>query len=125
MNQQLTSAELASLPVALPVLTKREKLFRLAHLIRHCGYPSLYMFSNLEHRPDFDLPMLQHPTSAFTLAAQDGILKDAGLAGPTVADAKKFFQLSTDELHAFSCDCGGALSNEQMARRVELLAASA
>ena len=125
MNQQLTSAELASLPVAIPVLTNREKLFRLARLIRECNLSPLYMFSNLEYRTEHELAMLQHPMSPFALAAKDDILKDAGLAGPTVADAKKFFQLSTDELHAFSCDCGGALSNEQMARRVELLAASA
>src|SRR5258708_20267961 len=122
MNQQLTSAELASLPVAIPVLTKREKLFRLASLIRHCGHPSLYMFSNLEYRTEHELAMLAHPMSAFALAAQDGILKDAGLAGSSVADAKKFFQLSPNELHRFSCGCAAQLCNEQRPRTRPLLA---
>jgi hypothetical protein len=124
MNQQLTSAELASLPVALPVMTKRDKLLRLARLIRECGAtPNLYLFSNIEHRPPSGLAEMQHPLSAFAVAAQDRILKDAGLTGPTVGEAQKFFQLSRDDLHAFSCDCGGHLTNDQMARRVESLAA--
>src|SRR5258707_89794 len=106
MNQQLTSAELASLPVAIPVLTKREKLFRLAILIRGSNQPTLYMFSNIEYRTAHELAMMQDHMSVFALAAQDSILKDAGLAGPTVGDAQKFFQLSPNELHAFSCDCG-------------------
>lgn len=122
MNQQLTSAELASLPVAVPVMTKRDKLFRLARLIREFPY-NLHLFSNIEHRHPSELVGLAHPLSAFTVAAQDGILKDAGLTGPTVNEAQKFFQLSRDELHAFSCDCGGHLTNDQMARRVESLAA--
>jgi len=123
MNRQLTIAELASLTI--PTLSKHNKLYRLARLIRECVHPSLYMFSNIEYLRPSELAELHHPFSAFALAAQDGILKDAGLTGPTIGDALKFFELSHDDLHAFSCDCGGHLSNEQMARRVEALAARA
>lgn len=122
MNVQLSPAQLAE--ISAPTMTRREKLFRLAHLIRTSPYPHLYMFSNLESLTPDEMVGLRHSLSAFALAAKDPILKDAGLKSDSVADAKAFFTLTRDELHAFSCDCGGLLSNEAMARRVETIAAS-
>lgn len=121
MNVQLSPTQLAEIS-NIQTMSRREKLFRLARLIRECALHRLYMFSNIEYLTPNELVGLRHPQSAFAVAAQDGILKDAGLKGDTVKDAQEFFALSNNELHAFSCDCGGVLSNEQMARRVESLA---
>lgn len=120
MNKPLTAIETI---VAVPVMSKREKLMRLAALVRSFGY-SLYMFNGLEYRTARELETMVHPFSAFALAAKDPILQDAGLQGDSVADAKRFFELSNDELHAFSCDCGGHLSNGAMARRIETIAST-
>jgi hypothetical protein len=122
MNQQLSPSELATLTTAILVLTKRDKLMRLAHLVRACPH-SVFMFSNVEHMTIAEKRMSGHPNSAFSLAANDMILKDAGMQGSSVADGERFFELSRDELHAFSCDCGGHIGNERMARRIELIAA--
>jgi hypothetical protein len=34
-----------------------------------------------------------------------------------------FFELSQHELHEFSCDCGGVITNDEMAKRINTLAA--
>jgi hypothetical protein len=119
MNQQLSPTQLAEINAL--TMSKREKLHRLARLIREYPY-SVTMFSNLEYMPSREMRAMAHPGSAFALAAQDPILKDAGLKGGTVGDALEFFALSRDELHAFSCDCGGHIDNDRMARRVENIA---
>ena len=120
MNVQLSAAQVAELVTT--TLTKREKLLHLARILR--GAPiHLFMFSNVEYMSAIDKQMTSHPYSAFALAAADPILKDAGLTGSSVADGERFFELTRDELHAFSCDCGGHISNDQMARRVDAIAA--
>lgn len=120
MNQQLSAAELASLPAALPVMTKRDKLLRLAQIVRTCPH-SVFMFSNVEHMSIAEKRM-SSPNSAFSLASHDAILKDAGLRDSSILEGERFFELSRDELHAFSCDCGGHIDNERMARRIEAIA---
>lgn len=124
MNQQLSEAELASLSVAIPVMSKRQKLSRLAALVRTVPHP-VTMFNGVEYMSPSEKRMISHPQSAFSVAAVDPVFKEAGMQGASVADGQKFFELSDNELHSFSCDCGGRLSNEQVARRLEALAAIA
>lgn len=121
MNQQLTPSQLAEISVI--SMSRREKLFRFARVIRQ-QKTSFFMFSNLEYMSPSDLTRCEHPASAFAAAAADPVLAEAGLTGHTVAKAQKFFELSASELHAFSCDCGGQITNDQMARRVEAIAAA-
>jgi hypothetical protein len=123
MNQQLTPAELATLPVAIPILTKRDKLFRLAQLVRSAPY-QVTIFSGIEYMSLIDKRMAHHPNSVFALAAADPLLKDAGMTSDSVAEGERFFELASHELHAFSCDCGGRISNSTMARRIETIAVS-
>ena len=130
MNRQLSSSELAllerSFPVEVPVtrlpVTRREKLLRFAAVIRQTQH-DIVIFHKLEYMYDAQLELISHPNSAFAQAAADPVLQDAGLAGSDALSAKKFFELSTEQLHEFSCDCGGHISNEEMARRIERLAA--
>lgn len=133
MNRTLTTKELAQIanaPVNMPAraMTKREKLMRFAAILRGqtAGFfgsaPRVVVFSNIEYMSAAQLNELQHPQSAFALAHQDPELNKAGLTSPTVGAAKKFFELSSDELHAFSCDCGGGISTTDMANRVETIA---
>jgi hypothetical protein len=82
------------------------------------------MFNGIEYYPPSMWQTMEHPHSAFALAASDPILRDEGLTTHNVYDAAKFFELSPHELHEFSCDCGGHISNELMARRIEAIAAA-
>jgi hypothetical protein len=120
MNKQLSADELSVLLV--PVMTRREKLLRFARIVRaHPG--NLHLFSNIEYMDRRALAAERHPFSMFAAAAHDPVLADAGLHGDSVIEAMRFFELTKDELHYFSCDCGGAISNEEMARRIDSLAA--
>lgn len=108
-------------PPAAPTMTRRDKLLRWGDLIRACPH-GLILFNNLEHMPPDVWDTIAHPHSAFALAANDPDLRAAGLKGEFVGDAVRFFELSRDEVHAFSCDCGGAISNAQMAGRIDAMA---
>ena len=133
MNQQLSPAEIAllssPLPPPLPTMTRKEKLLRFVEVIR--AHPlGIAIFHGLEYEPQHVLDCLSNPYSAFNAAGQDTVLQQAGLTpdlrgNVTVGAAQRFFELSKHDLHEFSCDCGGAISNEEMARRIERIAARA
>jgi len=122
MNKQLMPDEIALL--AKPVMTRRDKLLRFAAIVgsqaRNFG-----LYHNLEGYTPEQLQRIGINGSAFEAAAADPILRDAGADIHTVADAQRFFELSQHELHEFSCDCGGAITNLDMANRIESIAGPA
>ena len=120
MNNPLTTVELS---LATPPVTKRQRLQRFANVIRSGPPVPLHLFINLEYRDAGEWDYLAHPCSAFALAAKDSLLQDAGLTGDSVGDAHRFFDLSRDELADFSCVCGGSINNNEMANRIERIAA--
>jgi hypothetical protein len=123
MNKALSPSELYNLTTTadVPVMTRREKLLRFARIVRQTQ-TQFIIFSNLEYMNPAQLSQCDHPHSPFAAAAADSTLRNTGLTGQTAADAMRFFELSQDDLHAFSCDCGGAITNEDMARRIERIA---
>lgn len=121
MNKQLLPDEIALL--ARPVMTRRDKLLRFVEIVRSHRDRPFGLYHNLEgYRPEA-LEQIGIRGSAFEAAAADPGLHDAGLIGESVADAQRFFELSQHELHEFSCDCGGQITNEDMANRIEGIAA--
>jgi hypothetical protein len=108
-------------------VSRKDKLLRWARLIRESA-TDLIIYHELEYWPpqrrkESLRAMAPGHQSAFTLAAQDPIFAAMGLTSdPSLNDVTKFFELSEEEVHAFSCDCGGHLSREQMATRVEHMA---
>jgi hypothetical protein len=147
MHKPLNVAERAKLQLAdvAPVLSRREKLLRLAEIARK-GRPSFlttvlaklawdkyyarqwYIFHRVEFAPKDALKTMSSPASVFDAALSDAVLYDAGLRpdhgeSVSVANAMQFFELTQTQMHPMSCDCGGAISNEEMARRIENMAA--
>jgi hypothetical protein len=126
MNKPLSAAELDRLSVPAPtVMTKREKLMRFAAIVR-ASSGHFVIWHGLEHASDAALARIPltrdgEPT-AFSAAARDPILTDAGLRNTNLLAAVKFFELTKHELHAFSCDCGGEISRTSMANRIEQIA---
>lgn len=106
-------------------LTRREKLLHWAKLVtQHPG--NLALFHMLEHwhgdmllRPMTDVDA---GPNIFSIASADPVFKAAGLQGDSVKNAMDFFEISQDELHEFSCDCGGQITNKGMATRITKLA---
>jgi hypothetical protein len=126
---RLFSKEEPAIVEAIPLpqghMTRGEKRRHWARLIRTSPYPRLSLFHKMEDWNDEQMRVprfgLGQP-NAFSLALGDKTLVDAGYAGGSASDALRFFELSQTDLHAFSCDCGGAISNEEMASRIERLA---
>jgi hypothetical protein len=105
-------------------LSRREKLLRWAELVRQ-HMNSTRLLHGLEYYPAAQLRAEIHPDAgtAFNIAFADSVFKSVGLNGPaTVQSAMHFFELSQDELHEFTCDCGGHISNERMAHRITTIA---
>ena len=123
MNKQLMPDEVALL--AKPVMTRREKLLRFAAIVRSNRDRPFYLYHNLEGYNPEQLNSIGLGESAFAAAAADPILRDAGLTGNSVGDAQRFFELSQHELHEFSCNCGGEITNDDMANRIERIAGPA
>ena len=120
MNKSLTAVKRSP---AAPPATKRQKLMRFANIIRSGPRCPLYLFINLEYRDAGEWKYLSHPGSPFALAAQDNVLYAAGLRSGSVGDAQRFFELSREELAEFYCVCGGRTTNDEMADRIERIAA--
>jgi hypothetical protein len=119
MHKPLTLEEKASLNDI--QMSKREKLVRLATLVRN--HPrQVVMYHNLEYTPPDRLLSLKHEHSVFMIAAQDPVLQSAGLTAGDAYNGPKFFAMTSEEAHYISCDCGGQLTNGEMAYRLERLA---
>ena len=120
MSKPLTTVERS---LTSPPVTKRQRLQRFANVIRSGPRVPLHLFINLEYRDAGEWDYLAHPSSAFALAAKDRVLRDAGLASDSVGDAHRFFDLSREELADFSWVCGGSINNNEMADRIDRIAA--
>lgn len=135
MNKTLTTQEIADLsspvkldtridpPAVAPVMSRRDKLLHWADIILASTMNPLALYHGIEHRSEaeyFDIAV--HPHTAFALALADPLFRANGLTGSSIGDIKKFMELDRAELHAFSCDCGGHISNRSMADRIIAIA---
>ncbi len=119
MHKPLSKAEVEALNSAVPVMTRVQKLERWAQIVEKST--TVEITQGLEFNPHLELA--QWPNSPMALAAADPVFQDAGLTGGTVGDARKFFELSDNQVHAFSCGCHGNLSPTQIANRIRTVAA--
>jgi hypothetical protein len=59
----------------------------------------------------------------FAIASTDPVFNQDGLPhGANLPTFMGYFEITQRQLHEFSCDCGGHISNEEMSRRIERLA---
>jgi hypothetical protein len=117
--QHLSQDQIMAMAQPIP-MSRDDKLERWASLIERSSEP-VFIFHSLEYRSQADLDHIANSHSAFALAAVDQVLKEAGLMSDTVGDGMRFFELSKRDVHAFSCDCGGQISNHSMASRIRRL----
>jgi len=108
-------------------LTRKEKLLHWAGLVRQQPR-RMQIFHLLEKWSSSTLacPVAHQAVgpNAFAVAFGDPVFQAAGLKaeGGSVQDAMNFFELTQDQLHEFSCNCGGEISNQDMADRITNLA---
>jgi hypothetical protein len=108
-----------------PVMSRRDKLLRWAQLVDRC-HSDLALYHGIEYMRPYDLNNIRPyatTRSAFTIAITDPTFQAMGLTlSSSLIDTMRFFELSQDQLHGFSCDCGGYIDNHEQARRIAHLA---
>lgn len=104
---------------------RRQRLERWAELleaVRHRHLDTLYEteFQMLDERN-----ALRSDYSPITVAFRDPVLHEAGLTDDTYGEAKRFFEISDEELHDVVCYCrfGTTVSAAAAARQVRALLA--
>jgi hypothetical protein len=120
--QHLSQDQILAMARPIP-MSRDDKLERWASLIESSSEP-VFIFHDLEYRSQHELDRLADAHSAFALAAGDKVLREAGLTGGKVGEGMRFFELSKRDVHAFSCNCGGQISNRTMAKRIRKLKSS-
>src|SRR5882672_10066000 len=123
MHKPLSHAEVEALNTATPVkeMTRVEKLTRWASLLRKATHP-IYMGHSIEYLPADTRNQTTWAYSPMYVAANDPVFQDAGLKDATIGEAKRFFEITDEQVHAFTCNCGGVQSGKQMATRIETFA---
>lgn len=120
MNKHLSKQELADVATKYPVnnlMSRDEKLDRLAAIVRDCKH-DIVLFDRVEDMSQTKKERTHLACSVFDIAMQDPVFRAAGLQGSTVAHGQRFFELSNEELHHLSCNCGGSISRGEMSRRL-------
>jgi hypothetical protein len=124
----MKTIDIRELVSAVPVtvrMTRRERLLHWAHLLR-TGSGPLALYHGLEWVSRSQLattPATAIDPSAFGVALADPVFREQGLPEVSnIGELMRFFELSQEQLHEFSCDCGGAISRQDMADRIERLA---
>ncbi len=123
MHKPLSHTEVEALNAASPVtiMTRAEKLERWAVLLEKCDH-YIVMASNIEYMDQCSRDRASWTYSPMSVAAADPVLSDAGLKGQTIKDVKDFFEITDEDVHAFSCNCGGEQTGAQMAGRIRNIA---
>jgi len=105
-------------------LDRKGKLLRWSGLVR-ASHNHIRLFDMLETWSEYDLQNTKctGQYSALCIAAQDPVFNAAGLSpDASIRDAMNFFDIDQEQLHMFSCNCGGAIGPKEQASYIAELA---
>jgi len=107
-------------PVASPKLSRRERLERWATLLLRDPNRWLTPLMRVEYLPEAERLAARSDNSPLTVAFQDPVLRENGLAGDRIGDGANFFELSSQQAHYLLCDChyDGMMSAARVAERI-------
>lgn len=87
-----------------PRMSRRERVERWAEVLeRHQG--PVNALRQVEYLPPQERRAYRGVNTPLTVAFNDPVLREEGLASDRLGDAMDFFQLSDSEAHALLCDC--------------------
>jgi hypothetical protein len=114
----LTLAKIGQdVPQSLP---RDERLQRWVDLLERDPHRVLSTLRETEYQPARVRAALRCDNSALSVAFADPLLRAAGLENDTYGEARRFFQLSDDQLHDIVCFChfGTTVSAAKTARYI-------
>ena len=102
------------------VLTRAERLGRWAELLEADPDRRLNTLPGTEYEPEEVRRTMHRLHSPLSIAAEDPVLRAAGIKDDTYGEAMRFFELSDWQLHGIVCYChfGATMTADQAARRV-------
>jgi hypothetical protein len=106
--------------------TRTERLQRWAAALAKLGSARLSSLLRTEYVAPEALAQVRAENSPLSVAAEDPVLRIAGLNNDTFGEAMRFFELSDHELHRIVCYChyGETMSAEEAAHRVRAMASA-
>jgi hypothetical protein len=84
-------------------MTRTQRLDRWAQLLEREPYRTLTALQGTEHRPPLERDMMRADGSPISVAFNDAILRQEGLADDTYGEAKRFFELKDNQLREIVC----------------------
>ena len=103
-------------------MTRRQKLERWVQVLReqYCNV-LLANLRRIEYMNEQQFNAAREDNSILTAAANDPVLKEAGLQNDTVGEARRFFELTSGQLHSMTCFCLSASEStgKEAAARIE------
>lgn len=95
----------AEVNTAQPVMSRTQRLTRWAQLLERDPSRMLTALAGTEYRAPAERDVMRGDGSPISVAAADPILRDEGLKGDSYGEAKRFFELTDNELHEIVCYC--------------------
>ncbi|MBP2447754.1 hypothetical protein [Rhizobium leguminosarum] len=105
-------------------LTRRERIERWAESLEHSPRPFLRTLHETEYQPIANRIAMRDDDTPISVAFADPILRAAGMENDSYGEAKRFFELSDEQLHELVCFChfGESVSAAVIGRRVRKIA---
>lgn len=124
LDEMKRVAQVIPLGTAPRKMSRRERLERWATILERYEGRRLRPLMRVEFLPEQERMLLRGDDTPLTVAYQDPILRDEGLAGDRFGDALKFFDLTEREAHYLLCDCHyyGTMTPAGVAARVRSMA---
>lgn len=104
LDQMQTIAEVHAGSTQLK-MTRTQRLERWAELLKKHPYRMLTALEGTEHCPLPERNTLRADGSPISVAFEDTVLRDEGMADESYGEAKGFFELTDEQLHEIICNC--------------------
>jgi transcriptional regulator of NAD metabolism len=113
-------------PRQAPAISRRERLERWAELLERSRHHALSTLHETEYQPVKERAIMRADDSPISVAFADPVLRAAGLEDDSYGEAKRFFELSDNQLHKLVCYChfGATVSATTAAHHVRALVAA-
>lgn len=106
------------------LMSRREKLERWAVLLERDPDRRLRSLGEIELKAPAERALMRSPDSPLTVAFEDPLLREQGLASDRLGDGMAFFGIGEEDAHQLMCSCmnGWSMSAGKVARGVRRIA---
>ncbi|MDX0165484.1 hypothetical protein GOC43_27120 [Sinorhizobium meliloti] len=104
-------------------LSRKERLERWAELLERDPHRRLSTLHETEYQPARVREAMRGDGSPISVAFEDPVLRTAGMENDSYGEARRFFELSDEQLHKVICYChfGATVSASTAARHIRAM----